>query len=181
VLELEAWVAQRDVELRLARRQLKPDLLWGAAYQNRDGLEPMVMGMFGMRLPLYRERKQAQGVVQAEGQLEASRQDVAAARLRIASEVRDLAARVARAGKLDQIYTEAVIPQARSALESSSAAYSVGRVDFLTLLSDFTSLLGYEVDSETQRAERISALARLEPLTGRELVRAGTARAEVEP
>ena len=174
ILELESAVTRDDAELQLARRQLKPDFMWGAAYQNRGGLDPMVMGMFGLRLPVYRDRKQAQGIVQAEHGIDASKQDVAAARLRIASTVRDLSARVARAESLEQLYTEAVIPQAQSAFESSSSAYSVGRVDFLALLNDFTTLLGYEVDLETQRAEKVSALAGLERLTARQLLLAET-------
>jgi len=170
VLEMDAAVLRDEARLDLARLQVKPDLMWGAAYMNRGGLDPMVMGMFGVRLPLHEERKQAQGIVQAERELQAGRQDAAAARLKAAAEARDLASRAASAARLQRLYAEGIIPQAQVALESAAASYSVGRADFLTLLNGLTSLSGYELELETLRARRVSSLAALERLTGRELV-----------
>jgi outer membrane protein TolC len=170
ILEADAAVRRDEARLDLARRQLKPDLMWGAAYTNRGDLDPMVMGAFGLRLPVYRQRKQAQGIIQAAHQLEAARLDVSAVRLKVVAQARDLLARVSRAEALARLYDEAVIPQARSSLESAAAAYGVGRVDFLTLMSDFATLLGYEVDYEAQRSERVSALSGLERLTGGSLI-----------
>ena len=170
VREMQAAVQRDEARLELARRQLKPDLIWGAAYQNRGGLPPMVMGTFGLRLPIHRERRQVQAIAQVESETEASKQDVAAEKLRAAARVRDLAARASVAGMLARLYREGLIPQAQSALESASAAYGVGRADFLTVLSDFSTALDDEVGYETRRAERVAALAELEPLTGRELV-----------
>jgi len=170
VKEMEAAVVRDEARLDLARRQLKPDLMWGASYANRGDLDPMIAGTFGMRLPLYRERKQVQGIVQTRAEVEAAREEVKAARLRIAADVRGLAARAERARALSRLYSEGIIPQAQSALESASASYGVGRVDFLTLLADFTTLLTYEIGYESQRAERVAALADLERFTGRLLV-----------
>lgn len=180
ILETEAAARRDESRLELARRQLKPDLMWGAAYTNRGDLDPMVMGMFGVRLPLYREHKQAQGIVQATYQLEASRHNTAAVRLKVSAEVRDLAAQVNRAEALVRLYREGVIPQARNSLESSADSYGVGRVDFLTLLNDFTTLLNYEIDYEVQRAERVAALASLERLTAMTLVPPDGSRFSVE-
>ncbi len=173
ILAAEA-AAQRDETLNgRALRQSRPDLMWGAAYTNRGDLDPMVMGMIGLRLPLYSDRKQAQGIVQATHDLEATKQELLSMRLRILAEVRDLAARAARAQVIERLYAEGVIAQARSALESAAASYGVGRVDFLTLLTDFTTLLEYEIDYEVQRADRVSVLAALERLTARVLVHPG--------
>jgi outer membrane protein TolC len=142
-------------------------------YANRGDLDPMIAGSFGLRLPVFRGRKQVQGIVQARHEAEAARLDLETVRLRVAAEVRGLAARAARAGTLVRLYAEGILPQARAALESASAAYGVGRVDFLTLLTDFTTLLTYEIEHETQRSERVAALAEIERLTGRVLVPAG--------
>ncbi|MBI3449696.1 MAG: TolC family protein [Acidobacteria bacterium] len=178
--EREAAVLRDEARLDLARKQLKPDLIWGAAYQNRGGIPPMVMGTFGLRLPIYRERKQVQAIAQVRSETDASKQEVLAARLNVAARVRDLAARASRAGTLSSLYREALIPQSLSALDSASAAYGVGRADFLTLLDDFSAVLAYEIDYETQRAARVAALAALEPLTGRELVAASRGEAARE-
>jgi outer membrane protein TolC len=157
--------------LALARRQLKPDFMWTAAYMNRGGLDPMVMGMLGVRLPLYKKRRQAEAIVQKEHELEASRRDVQSAELRVLFEVRDLAARADRARTQMRLYSEGVIPQSRNALDSAAAAYAVGRVEFVTLIEDFLSVLDAEKEHEVRRAEEAAALAALESLTGAVLVR----------
>jgi outer membrane protein TolC len=173
ILESESAVRRDEVRLDLARRQLKPDLIWGAAYSNRGDLDPMVAGTFGIRLPLHRDLKQAQAIARTESETEASRRDTEEVRLGVAARVRDLAARAARAEAIAGLYREGLIPQSQSALDSAAAAYGVGRADFLTLLSDFSTALSYSIDYETQRAEEVSVLAALERLTGRELVLAG--------
>ncbi|MGH9868707.1 MAG: TolC family protein [Candidatus Polarisedimenticolia bacterium] len=175
ILQAQAAVGAGEARLELARKDLKPDFSYGAGYSYRGDLDPMVMGMFGVRLPLYRQNKQAQGVVQASAEVDAAVQDLAATRLEIAAEVQELASRADRAARLITIYEQSILPQARSALESSSVAYGVGRVDFLTLLNDFSSLFRSQLDLEAQKAERVSALAALERLTALPLVQSGTA------
>jgi outer membrane protein TolC len=167
---LEAKVRGDESRLDLAKRQLKPDLLWGASYVDRGDIDPMVMGSFGVRLPIHRERRQLQGIAQAGHEVEAARSDVEAIRLAIAAEVRDLAARASRAAALERLYAEGILPQSRNALESASDAYGVGRVDFLTLLSDLNAVLTLQIEYEARRAERVSDLAGLERLTATSLV-----------
>lgn len=170
VLEMEAAARRDEARLDLTRKQAKPDLMWGVMYANRGDLDPMISGTFGMRLPLYRDRRQTQAIEQASHEADAAKMDLAAARADVAAQVRDLAARAVRADSLSRLYAEGIIPQARSALESASASYGVGRVDYLTLLTDFTSVLTYELDYHVQRAERVAALADLERFTERTLV-----------
>jgi outer membrane protein TolC len=55
------------------------------------------------------------------------------------------------------------------ALESSMSAYEVGNVDFLTVLSNFSTILNYEVDYYRELANYQTALARMESLAGMEL------------
>jgi len=173
ILALRA--ASRTVEARrsLAEKNLKPDFVWSAAYAHRGGLDPMVMGSLGIRLPLYRRAKQAEAVVQAEHELEASRRDVTAREVAVRAEVRDLAARAERAETLMRLYRDGALPQARGALDAAGAAYGVGRAEFLTLIEDFRTVLEYEIEYERQAADRLMALAALEPLTGTILVLPG--------
>ncbi len=170
VAGLEAALRRDEAGARLARLEMKPDFLWSAAYMNRDGLDPMVMAMFGLRLPLHRGRKQAQGVLQSDARLLAARHDLAAMQIRTRAEVREIVSRFARADRLVTIFAQGVIPQAESALESAQASYGVGRVAFLDLLGDLTTLLGARIDLASQEADRVRALAALEPLVARELI-----------
>jgi len=52
------------------------------------------------------------------------------------------------------------------------SAYEVGNVDFLTVLSNFSTILNYEVDYYRELANYQAALARMESLTGMELTSA---------
>jgi hypothetical protein len=51
------------------------------------------------------------------------------------------------------------------------SAYQVGNVDFLTILSNFTTVLDYQVEYYREVANYNIALARLEPLVGVELTK----------
>jgi outer membrane protein TolC len=170
---LEAAVRQGEAGVRLARLNLKPDFIWSAAYDYRADLDPMVMGMFGLRLPAYRQRKQAQAVAQAEAELAAAQRDLEERQVRIRSEVGDLISRVERAERLLALFGQGVIPQARRTLESARASYGVGKVSMLDLLTDLTAVLSSEIEYVAQEAERFQSLAALEPLAGREFILAG--------
>jgi outer membrane protein TolC len=177
LLLLRAAAAQEERQVDLARRGLKPDFLWTAGYANRGDLDPMVMGGVGVRLPAYRRRKQAQALAQSEQDLEAARRDLDARANAVVAEIRDLVARAERADGQIRLYREAILPQAEAALEAASASYRVGRAEFVTLLDDFRSVLGFKVAYEAQRTDQVKALAAIEPLVGMDLVLAPAAGA----
>jgi outer membrane protein TolC len=170
IAALQAAVRRGMASVERARLDLKPDFTWSASYQYLGDLDPMVSAMFGLRLPVYRERKQAQAVAQAESELAAARHDLVDLELQTRASVRDLVARVRRAERLLALIGQGVIPQARGALESAQAAYGVGRIGFLDLLNDLIVLLNARIDFAAQESERIQSLADLEPLLNREIV-----------
>ena len=172
LLALRAAERREGVRVDRAKRDLKPDFVWSAAYMNRGGIDPLVMGGFGVRLPLYRGRKQEQAVAEAESDLAAARQDTEAATDDIVAQVRALAAAADGARHQALLYTEGVLPQSQSALDSAAAAYASGRTEFVTVIADFLGLLDAQKTLEVQRAAEARALAALEPLTGATLVAA---------
>ncbi len=175
---LEVSVRRAEAGVKLARLNLKPDFSWTAAYDYRGGLDPMISGTFGVRLPVRRERKQAQAALQAESELGAARQDLADAQVRLRASVRDLVARARRAHRLARLFAEGIVPQARMTLESARASYGVGRVALLDVLTDLSTLLEACIDQVSEEAERFRALAALEPLVGRELIEVAEAGAQ---
>ncbi len=70
-----------------------------------------------------------------------------------------------------ELYASGVIPQARLSLESATAGYQVGRVDFLTLVDNVVTLLDYELRHEEAMTDYQKALAELEALVGVEVTR----------
>jgi outer membrane protein TolC len=144
--------------------------MYGAGYANRGGLDPMIMGMVGVRLPLYRARKQAQAVAQTEYELEAAQRDLDRGRNDVTARVRDLFARFERATALAPLYSDGLIPQARSTLDAAAGSYASGKTEFLALLDDALKVLRYEIDYERQRVDALQALTGLEELTGTGLI-----------
>ncbi len=59
-----------------------------------------------------------------------------------------------------------MVPQSELALKSSLASYEGGEVDFLTVLSNFTTIRDYQMNYYEQRAEYLKALSGLEELAG---------------
>ncbi|HKY31587.1 MAG TPA: TolC family protein, partial [Candidatus Polarisedimenticolia bacterium] len=171
----EAATRRREAQLDLARRDLRPDFAWGAAYGHRGRLDPEITGEFGVRVPLHRQRRQAAAVTEASHRLDSARHEIETERRRISAMVRDLASRARLAAELEILYANAIVPRAQSALESAASSYGVGRIDFLALLSDVNDLLAHRLELITQQHERILALADLEPITGRMLAQPGEA------
>jgi cobalt-zinc-cadmium efflux system outer membrane protein len=170
VAGLAASVRRAEAGEQLARLDLKPDFVWSASYQDRGGLDPMVMGSFGVRLPVYRKTKQAQALLEKKSELLAARQELADAQLRARAAVRDLVSQMQRADRLLVLFGQGVIPQAQSALESAQSSYTVGRIGFLDVLNDLTVLFNARIDLATQAADRFRVVAALEPLLDRELI-----------
>jgi outer membrane protein TolC len=158
--------------LALAQKDVLPDFAVNVTSQRFTGDMPWMYGVDVMvKLPLYWQRKQRPMIAEAAAALESGRRmrenTLAMATARVTEEH----AAATTSKRLVDLYSDSVLPQARLALESSLAAYQVGSVDFLTMLMNFTTVLNYEVSFEEQAARYRSALARLEPLVGMELIR----------
>jgi outer membrane protein TolC len=126
---------------------------------------------FSTSLPIFRRSKQDPAIREAALNLEAARRSeanqLALLRYRVKQEVLEAEA----ADRLMKLYQQALVPQSRLALESSLASYETGAVDFEAVLRNFTTILEYELSYHQQLANHEKALARLEELTGLELIR----------
>jgi outer membrane protein TolC len=167
--ERSQWVAAGERSLSLAQRELLPDLGVNFVYHNRGGLDPYYTFGGTLSLPLYAGRKQRKAIEEASEGLLESRHTFDAARARVRYEVTEAYLSAKTAERLLSLYEEGILRQARLSLDSASAQYQVGRVDFLTVLNSWTRLLEYDVTYHEQIAEHEKALARLEPHVGTQL------------
>jgi outer membrane protein TolC len=168
---LEASARERSAEARLenARVQEKPAFSWLAAYQYRGGLDPMVMGGFSVRLPVWKNRNQARGIAGAEFERTAAAYDRSQSEILARSGARSLAAEVDSIDVRLRLYREAVLPQATAAFESANAAFSSGRAEMFLVLDDLDRWVGARKEELLWSARRIEAIASLEAATGRTL------------
>ncbi len=159
-------VARAEANLDLAKRQYYPDFVVRADYMNKAALMPEWEVGLGVRLPLYFARKQAYGVREAA----AGVQEALANRQRTSQEIlallKDWYARATSAERLVALYGAVIGPQAEVALESALAAYQVGKVDFLTVLNNFTVVNEYRIRYVEELANFDKALAMLEQAAG---------------
>ena len=168
----ERVIDRGQQSLSLARKEVLPDFAINVTSQKAVGDMPWMYGVdFMVKLPLFWQRKQRPMIAEAAAALESGRQmrdaTVSMASAQVTQEY--LAATTSR--RLATLYSDSVLPQARLSLESALASYQVGRVDFLSLLTNFVTVLSYEINYEEQHARYLQALARLEPLTGLSLIR----------
>ena len=170
---------QRDVQqvtrgehaVALAKKELYPDFGLNVTTQKFVGMPWMYGVDFMVRVPIFWQRKQRPMIAEATAGRETARQMQNNTRAAVAAAVTDQYAAMTTSRRLLDLYDDSILPQARLALESAMAAYEVGTVDFLTVLSNFTTVLSYEVNLEQQKSQYRQALARLEPLVGLELIR----------
>lgn len=128
----------------------------------RDNFQLMV----NVKVPLYYQTKQREGVREAVAGREAVFQDLQALRQELLARIKDNAAQAERAEKLVKLLKDAIIPQSRLTLDSAQASYAVGKVDFLTLLNSLLTLQENELEFHSEMAEHEKALARLEGILG---------------
>lgn len=158
--------------LALAKRDLRPDFQFGVSAQRFVGDMPWMYGVDIMvSVPLYASRKQRPLITEAAAALVASGRSRESRRAVAASEVTQAFLAIASADQLVALYSDSVLPQSRLALESSLAAYQVGSVDFLSVLTNFEAVLTAQVARLEQQTRRDQALVRLEPYVGLEFVR----------
>lgn len=151
----------------LARRQFYPDFDVTALGLRNDRINDNgYQVMLGIKIPLFYETKQRQGVNEALANLSGAREDFSATRQELLFQVKDGFVQAQRAERLITILRDAIIPQATLALQAAQAGYGVGKVDFLTLLNSLLTLQESQLELHGEMVSHERALARLEAVTG---------------
>jgi outer membrane protein TolC len=129
---------------------------------------------FGVRVPIYRERKQRPELAQAEAELGQSRSTAEAQSQQVASELRVEYETAQKTAELLKIYEEGLLPQSHTEFQAGVVAYQNNRQDFQALFASFLDVLRLDEEYWKNIADRETALARLEELTGMSLREEGT-------
>lgn len=166
----EAMIAAQAARVELARKAHLPDFDISVQYGQRDGRSDMLSAAVSVPLPLRRESRQKLTVKEAQARLSALQAEHH-------EKANELRAQVARAyADLEKqrtqlaLFLKSIIPQGRAALESATASFQVGRVDFLALLESQTTLYSYETAYYRSLTDFAERLAELERTVGKELL-----------
>jgi len=162
----ERLIEGSQYALNLAGKEYYPDFSVGFMYQNRPLMPEMYGVIFNANIPIFYKTKQRAGVRQATEELLTAQRSRDARKTTLFFEVKEQYLAAKASEELVRLFSQAIVPQATLALESAMAAYEVGKVDFLTILDNFITVLNYETDYYRELTNFQIALAKLEPLVG---------------
>ena len=168
-------IERQSLQVDLARKDFYPDFNVQYMWQRTDPTQFRAYYMLsvGIKLPVYRSRKQRPELAQAESEQLRARSALQAQSQQLAGDLRSQYVIVQQTSELLKIHREGLSPQARSEFQSGLAAYQSNKQDFQALLTAFLDVLHLDEDYWQNIAEYQNAIARIEQLTGLSLQEEG--------
>jgi len=162
-----ATIDSRQLGVEMARKEYYPDFEVMGGYFNQGSMKDMWEFRVQLSIPIFFWKKQRLGLEEAGLRLTESQRGYRAQEQEIGFKVRDRYLAAQAAQRLMNLYSKTITPQSTLALESSLATYEAGKIEFLSVLSNFTAILDSEFTYHEQKAEYLRSLAQLDELTGR--------------
>ena len=165
----QKMIERSELAVNLAKKDYDPDFTLNAGYYSMGAMGSMYELRADVKVPLYFWRKQSAGVAEQTVGLSQARHDYEAVDQSLRFQIQDAFLSAQASAKLMKIYAQTVAPQASLELESSLLAYGAGRVDFLSVISDYIMSFDYAMNYYDESLNYLLALARLEEMTGQPL------------
>ena len=163
----EKMIKGAEAKVRMAEKEYYPDFTLGAnLYKTGGPFTDMWSVTAQINIPLYYERKQKQGVLEAKAALSQSKQERLATENMLASNLRDSYSMIKSAERLMGLYKEGLIPKTVQDFQLALSGYTVGKVEAITVISRLKALLDFELLYWGQFVEREKAVARIEAIAG---------------
>jgi outer membrane protein, heavy metal efflux system len=165
----QIMIDRSQLAVDAARKDYKPDFAVSGGYYYMGAMPPMYEVRFDVRVPLQRTRRAA-AVAEQLSTVEQARQTYDGTRFSLQGRIQEDFHAASTSVRLARLYRDTVLPQARLALESSMASYQTGRIDFLSVVTNFGTVLEYEMSYFDALASYHTAVSRLEEMTGTPMV-----------
>lgn len=164
----QEMIQRQKLEVDLAHKDFYPDFSLQYMWQRTDPTQYRAYYMltFGVRVPIYRGRKQRPELAQAEADLSRSRSELDSQSQQVAAELRTEYDTAEQTADLLKIYRQGLLPQARAEFEAGMAAYQNNRQEFQALLASYLDVLHLDEQYWQTLADRETALTGIEELTG---------------
>ncbi len=164
----QKMIEKQSLQMDLARKDFYPDFNVQYMWQRTDPTQfrAYYILSFGVRVPVYRGRKQKPELAQAQSQELRARSEFEAQSQRVASELRTQYVVTQQTSELLKIHREGLSPQARSEFQAGLASYQSNKQDFQAVLTAFLDLLHLDEEYWQDLAEYETAIGRLEQITG---------------
>jgi outer membrane protein TolC len=165
----QKMIERSELAVNMARKEYYPDVTLNAGYYNMGSMPPMYEVRADFKVPIYFWRKQRAGVNEQVNNLSQVRRTYEATDQTLRYQIQDEFLTAQASERLMKLYKQTVVPQGNLALEASFSTYETGSVDFLSVLSNFTMVLDYEMNYYDEALNYALALSRLEAMTGQAL------------
>jgi outer membrane protein, heavy metal efflux system len=159
---------RQSLQVDLARKDFYPDFNVQYMWQRTDPTQFRAYYMLsvGVRVPIYRGRKQRPELAQAEAEKLRAESELEAQSQQVAAELRTQYVLVQQTSELLKIHREGLAPQSRSEFQAALATYQSNKQDLKALLTAFLDVLRLDEEYWQNVAEYQTAIARLEQITG---------------
>ncbi len=164
----QRMVQKAGLEVDLAHKNFDPDFNITYMWLRTDPFQYRAHYAltFGMRIPIYRSRRNEKALAEAEASRSEAANDLEAQKQGVAAALRQDYAIEARSTELLKIYREGLQPQSRAEFQAGLAAYQSDREDFQALLASFVDVLNVDERYWQTLSEHETAIAQIEELTG---------------
>ncbi len=162
----QRMVLRNQLATNLARKDFYPDYSISGGYFNMGGMPDMYQFRVDFKLPTSFFRKQRAAVEERVALVSQARKALEATAQSLAFRLKDDYLMYETSQRLMELYEQTVVPQSSLALESSLASYSNGSVDFLSVLTNYLTMVDFEMNYYEELLNVNLALARLEEMTG---------------
>ena len=162
----QKMIERTELALNLARKEYYPDYRVSGGYFYQGRFPDFYQFQVELKLPAYFWRKQRAGVAEQAHNLSLARRNFEATDQTLHFRIKDEYLMAQASSRLMKMYADTVVPQASLTLESSLASYETGAVDFLSVLTNFMTMVEYELNYHEEMLNFSLSLVRLEEITG---------------
>ena len=165
---MQKMVEREGLQVEVAKKDFYPDFNVQGMWQRTDPTQFRAYYQFsvGMRIPIYRSRRQRPELAQAESDHARAKSDYDTQSQRTAFQLRQQFISAEKSAELLKIYREGLLPQARAELQAGMAAYQSNRQDFQALLASFLDALKLDEEYWQTLSEHEISLAQMEEISG---------------
>ena len=164
----QKMIEKQGLHVELAKKDFYPDFNLQYMWQRTDParFRAYYSVTLGVRIPIYRGRRQQPELAQAEADQNQAKSDFETQTQQIAFQLRQQFLSAEKSGELLKIYRDGLMPQARAELEAGMASYQSNRQDFQALLASFLDVLKFDEEYWQTISEHETAWAQIEQITG---------------
>ena len=171
---IQSAINKFTVTKKLAEKEYYPNIQVGVRYGQRQNSAiqdhpDFISGFIGVNIPIWFATKQQKKVAEENYRILTAKDSYNAARNDVFLKIKLIVDKEIKGRELISLIKTGIIPQARQSLESALAAYSVDKIDFLTLIDNQVTLLKWEIKYHRQLTDYEQNLAALEHVVGQQL------------